>query len=84
MSFDERMDRLVERQEALTQSVEIHHAMLTRLEAMQAEHNLALSHQRETMDGLMTATGRLLTATDRLVQVSNQHESRLTKLEGRA
>ena len=62
MSFDERMDRLVERQEALTQSVEIHHAVLTRL----------------------TATGRLLTATDRLVQVSNQHESRLTKLEGRA
>ena len=84
MSFEERMDRLVERHEALAQSVEIHNAMLTRLEAMQAEHNLALSHQREMMDGLMTATGRLLTATDRLVQVSNPHESRMTKLESRA
>ena len=77
MTFEERMDRLAERHEALAQSVEMHNAMLLRIESTQG-------HQRELLEGLMTATNSLLTATDRLVQIANRHEARISKLESRA
>ena len=67
MSFEERIERLVERHEALAQSVEMHNMMLSRLESSQ-------DHQREMLEGL-------LLATDRLVAAAGQHESRLRKLE---
>ena len=67
MRFEERIERLVERHEALAQSVEMHNMMLSRLEAGQA-------HQREMLDGL-------LTATDQLVKAAGQHEVRLRNLE---
>ena len=67
MSFEERMERLAERHEALAQSVEMHNAMLSRIEALQ-------NHQREMLEGV-------LVAPDRLVQVAGRHEERISKLE---
>ncbi len=74
MSFEERMERLVGRHEALAQSVEMHNAMLSRIEALQHEQTLALPHLRQMLEGL-------LLATDRLVQVAGRHEDRISKLE---
>lgn len=69
MTFEERMNRLAERHEALAQSVEMHNSMLLRIEAAQ-------EHQREMLDGL-------LSATDRLVRIADRHETRISKLENR-
>lgn len=74
MTFEERMDRLVERHEALAQSVEMHNAMLMRIEAGQHEHKVAIQHQREMLDGL-------LQAIDRLLRIADRHETRISSLE---
>ena len=67
MTFEERIDRLTERHEALAQSVEMHNTMLSRIEASQ-------DHQREMLEGL-------LAATERLVKIADLHESRIRTLE---
>ena len=77
MSFEERIDRLTERHEALAQSVEMHNAMLSRLEALQQDQLLQNQHQREMMNALMEATNKLL-------RTAEQHESRIRDLEGRS
>lgn len=95
MTFEERMERLAERHEALAQTVEMHNAILLRLEATeehdrammqslankQAEQNLLANHQREMLDGLMVATDRVLKATDHMVLVAGRLEARISKLE---
>ncbi len=77
MTFEERIDRLAERHEALAQTVELHHAMLSRMEAIQQQEILANQHQREMLDGL-------LGAVDRLTRGMEQHESRIRNLESRS
>jgi hypothetical protein len=77
MSFEERIDRLTERHEALAQSVEMHNSMLTRLEALHQDQLLQNQHQREMMNALMEATSKL-------PRTAEQHESRIRDLEGRS
>ena len=81
MTFEERIDRLTERHEALAQTVEMHNAMLLRLEttqdAMQRDQSVQNQHQREMMATLMDAVNKLTRAVD-------QHETRMRKLENGA
>ena len=68
MSFEERMERLTERHEALAQSVEMHNAMLTSLEfqlkgLMASQRQKTNHHQREMLAGLLLAADRVLKAS---------------------
>ena len=88
MTFEERIDRLTERHEALAQSVELvarnnidlqasmvdMQAGMVDLQASTMELRSLNKHSSEMLDGL-------LLATDRLVRVSEAHEGRITKLE---
>jgi chromosome segregation ATPase len=75
VTIDERLDRLTERHEALTQSVEL----------------LAIASQRtdeqiralgEKIDALTVRVDLLTAASSALVRVMESHERRLTDLEG--
>ena len=70
MTFEEKLDRLTERHEALTQSVE----MLAADTRQQAAEN------RERDRRL----GELMEAVTRLVHVAEIHEQRIERLEGEA
>jgi prefoldin subunit 5 len=69
MTVDERIDRLVERHEALAQSVELLRASTEELRISVASHDRYLS---TIMDGL-----------SRLLETATNHERRLTRLEDR-
>ena len=82
MNTDERLDRLVERHEALTQTVEL-------LAAMQRHNNEAIDRiseaQRkteETKAELNIAMGKLTVTMNRLGNIVIRHEERLDLLDG--
>lgn len=60
MNFEERIDRLTQRHEALAKSAETHNAMLARMEALQGEQSLAMPRQREMLDRLLASSQALL------------------------
>jgi hypothetical protein len=66
MTTDERLDRLVERHEALTMTVEI--------------PTRDLETQRSNVDQLGSSIGRLVTVVENLAV--ERHERRLNRLEG--
>ena len=68
MTIDERLDRLVERHEALSQSVEL----LTK-----DIHELG-----QRLDRLGKYTGEIAEGTARLLHIAEIHEKRITRLEG--
>jgi archaellum component FlaC len=68
MTTDERLDRLTERHEALTQTVEI-------VVSMQSENAAAFQQVRADIDDL----GRFIRA---LAEIVANHERRLDRLEG--
>jgi hypothetical protein len=68
MTFEERIERLTERHEALTQSVELLHAE-------SVEH----TKQIELLLATATRDGESIRA---LVRIAEMHERRLTDLEG--
>ncbi len=76
MNIDERLEKLVERHEALTQSVELmaheNHERDGRMEKM-------IGH----MDQIMSQMDQVVAAIANLVHVAEIHERRLTDLEGR-
>jgi hypothetical protein len=74
MNFDERMDRLTERHEALTQSVELlfhaqdrHDKQLDRLEQMQAKNETLMAQVMESISSL--------------ARIAHAHENRISRLE---
>jgi hypothetical protein len=74
MDFDERMDRLTERHEALTQNVELllhaqdrHDKQLDRLEQMQAKNETLMAQVMESISSL--------------ARIAHAHENRITGLE---
>ncbi len=72
MTIDERLDRLVERHEALAQSLELLHASTMDLRAsVEAQ---AAAHDR------YLAT--LMSAISKLLDTATNHERHLTRLEG--
>ena len=76
MTFEERMERLAERHEALAQTVEMHNAILLRLEATE-------EHDRAMMQGLTDRQSELTAAQDRLTatqdrMMATQREQNMT------
>ncbi len=69
MTTDERLDRLVERHEALAQSLEL---LTADIHQMQAENR----KRDERIDAIMTGMEKLLL-------IMESHERRLDRLEGR-
>ncbi len=68
MNIDERLDRLVERHEALAQSVEL----LTK----------DIGELREGLRDLGKFVGEIAEGTARLLHIAEIHEKRITRLEG--
>ena len=68
MTIDERLERLAERHEALTQTVEV-------LAGMQRQNEKLFARNEERM-------GQLMDAVNRIVRVLESHERRLEDLEG--
>jgi prefoldin subunit 5 len=75
MTTDERLDRLVERHEALTQSVELL-AIETR------ELRAAVSELTASMSGLQAAVAADGEHIRALARIAEIHERRITRLEG--
>ncbi len=69
MTIDERLYRLTERHEALTQSVEV---LTTDIHAMQSENKKRDERLGQIMEGIA-----------RLLHIAEIHEQRLTDLEKR-
>ena len=65
MTFEERMERLAERHEALAQSVEMHNAILLRLEATE-------EHDRAMMQSLANKQAELAVAQDRMMAIQRE------------
>ena len=90
MTIDERLEKLVERHEALAGTVEMHDHALSRLESaaqqqqemlkqqqeMLKQQQEMLKHQQEMLADLMRAVDKLV------VRVLDNHEDRLQRLEG--
>jgi len=91
MTFEERMDRLAERHEALAQTVELHNSMFLRTETLQHETAIAIrdnaiatQENALAMKHLQEMVADLMKAAVMLVKTADQHGLRITKLEGRA
>jgi copper oxidase (laccase) domain-containing protein len=75
MNIDDRLDRLVERHEALAQSVQL----LTQDVHSLGEYVHSLAQSVNTHERYMAD---IMEATARLLHVAQIHEQRLTRLEG--
>lgn len=73
MTFEERMERLAERHEALAQTVEMHNAILLRLEASE-------EHDRAMMQGLTDRQAELMAAQREQNLMSNHQREMLDGL----
>ena len=71
MTIDERLERLTERHEALTQSVEL----------MAAENRERNEKADARMGNLISLIERLA-AVDKVAQIAANHEHRIDRLEG--
>ena len=67
MNIDQRLDRLTERHEALTQTVEIIAAMQKKNEEAHQKNEVLLAHVMESIDSL--------------ARIAHAHERRITRLE---
>jgi hypothetical protein len=74
MTIDERLDRLVERHEALTQTVE-------HLALQGEEQNKHLKLQGETIDKILTALEKDGENIRALARIAEIHEHRISGLE---
>jgi prefoldin subunit 5 len=82
MTIDERLDRLVERHEALSQSLDLLTAdvrELPRFSREQGERIERLAEMVKAHDGQITALSHAATA---LLEAVRSHERRLERLEG--
>ncbi len=90
MTIDERLEKLVERHEALAGTVEMHDHALSRLESaaqqqqeMFKQQQEMLRHQQEMLRHQQEMLADLMRAVDKLVvRVLDNHEDRLQRLEG--
>ena len=83
MNINERLEKLVERHEALAGTVEMHDHALTRLESAAERQQELLQHQQEMLKHEQEMLSDLLRAVDKLVvRVLGNHEDRIQPLEG--
>lgn len=76
MTIDERLEKLVERHEALVGTVEMHDHALSRLESAAQQQQEMFKHQQEMLSDLLRAVDKLV------VRVLDNHEDRIQRLEG--
>ena len=74
MTFEERIDRLTERHEALTRTVEI-------IAGMQRENEVRMAKMEDGMVQLEVTMGKLTTTMNRLANIVIVHDERLDDLE---
>ena len=83
MTIDERLEKLVERHEALAGTVEMHDHALSRLESAAQQQQEMLKQQQEMLKHQQEMLADLMRAVDKLVvRVLDNHEDRLQRLEG--
>jgi hypothetical protein len=75
MTIDERLDRLTERHEALTQSVEL-------LAIESRESRESINSLKSSIDSLRAAIAQDSENIRALARIAEMHERRLTHLEG--
>jgi archaellum component FlaC len=68
MTIDERLEKLVERHETLTQTVEL----LAR----------EMQEMKSSIEGIKSYTNEIAEGTARLLHIAEIHEHRITRLEG--
>jgi chromosome segregation ATPase len=74
MTFEERLERIAERHEALAQSLELLHADVRELSQAVKQHEGRLARHEDFLVQIMEATARL-------VHTAELHEQRLERLE---
>jgi hypothetical protein len=74
MTIDERLDRLTERHEALTQTVEI-------IAGMQRENEEAHRKNEEAQRKNQVLLAQVMESIDSLARIAHAHENRITHLE---
>jgi len=79
MTIDERLDRLTERHEALTQTAEL---MVHEQREWQAKTQQRQDKAQEWQDKNQVLLSQVLESIDSLTRVALVHERRITNLEG--
>jgi hypothetical protein len=78
MDIDQRLDKLTERHEALTQSVEL--LVHTQREGFR-KHEILLEKHEEAMNKNQVLLSHVLESIDSLSRIAHAHEPRVTGLE---
>ena len=81
MTIDERLDRLTERHEALSQSLELLAADLRSLEKNVESLAASTSKTDKNVESLTGFVGEIAQGTARLLHIAQIHEQRITRLE---
>jgi predicted nuclease with TOPRIM domain len=81
MTIDERLDRLMERHAALTQTVELLAAAQLKADERMALLEDHLAHVDERLVVLADRTAQLMDTMNRLGNIVNSHEERIEPLE---
>ena len=82
MDFEERLERLRERHEALTQTVEL---MIHLHQEDHLKHEAALTKHDEALAKNQVLMAQVLESIDSLARIAHAHERRISNLEdGRA
>lgn len=81
-NFDERLNRLIERHEALTQSVELLAASLRETHDITRETAILARQNTESIKALVEVTNQDATAIRTLARIADAHEKRIADLEG--
>lgn len=91
MNIDERLEKLTERHEALTQTVELIASMqrdtqvvVERMLSIERETQLAIERMASIQTDTQTAIGRIVTVIESLAEIVRSHENRINRLEGLA
>jgi prefoldin subunit 5 len=82
MNIDERLERLTDRHEALSQSLELLSHDIDALRAAQGETIETVRRLAVIADQNETRAGKMMDAIARLARVADIHENRLAHLEG--
>ncbi|MGC2111349.1 MAG: hypothetical protein WA655_17675 [Candidatus Korobacteraceae bacterium] len=75
MTIDERLEKLVGRHEALTQTIEL-------MAREMHDTKSSIDGLKSSIDGVKSYTNEIAEATARLLHIAQIHENRITRLEG--
>ena len=79
MTIDERLERLTERHEALTQSIELTHNDIAEMQQREAQRD---AKYNERFSRILDVVEKQAGNIDKLAAVAHEHEHRIERLEG--